>query len=192
MFRWKYRVGDYMSNEFVNGKWTDLRVATTARAGASAPTLSNFNSTGIYAYKFTSNTHELHFSAQMPHGWNKNTLLHPHIHWTHDSTWTSGQVTWTLEYVTNKPGNGDPWSAKQTLTANGPTSGTAYHNIATDFSTIDVSNIGGVDYRSISTLFLFRLVRSGNTTNAGDPFLVEFDLHYAIDKHGTVGINTEP
>lgn len=181
-----------MSTEFINKRWTDFRVAVAARSGGSSPTLANFNATGIYDWQFTSNVDELHFSAQMPHGWDRNTLLYPHIHWSNSAAWTSGQVTWQLDYVVGAPAGGVVWSPVQTLTVLGPTSGGAYTGLVSDFSAIDISNINGIDYRRVSALFKFRLKRPSNTMNAGNPFLGEFDLHYALDKNGTIGINTEP
>lgn len=181
-----------MSHDFIDTRYDDLRIATTARTGASAPSLVNVNSTGIYAYEFTSTNKELHFSAQLPHGWNKG-IIKPHIHWLPSVTWTSGTCTFTLDYIVGKPTQGAVWSAKQTLTVNSATSGTAWTSQISSFSDIDLSNLGGIDYTSISTLLLVRLAVTANSMSpASTPFLVEFDIHFARNRMGTVNAASEP
>jgi hypothetical protein len=180
-----------MSHDYISTRYTDLRISTTARSGASAPDFANVNSTGIYAYQFTSPTHELHFSVQLPHGWDKG-ILKPHVHWCNSANWTSGTVEWTMDYVVTKPNGDTVFSGKQTITATGGTSGTAYGSHVAAFPDIDLTNIGGIDYTSISTLMFVRLSRSANTMDAGNPFLIEFDMHYGIRSPGTINTNIEP
>jgi len=180
-----------MSHDFTESRYTDLRIATTARGGTSAPTLANVNATGIYAYQFIVGVDELHFSVQLPHGWDQG-ILYPHVHWCNSATWTSGAVEWTMDYIVTLPHGNTVFSGKQTITASGLTSGTAYGSQASAFPSIDLSNIGGTDYRSVSTLMLVRLSRSANTMNAGNPFLLEFDIHYGIRSPGTINTNIEP
>ena len=120
--------------------------------------------------------------AQMPHAWEKGTAIRPHIHWS-KLTGSAGAVTWELfirilGFAGDAPG---AWSSALPVTY------TEGSPLVTDEMLI--SGFGDVDMtgQRESAMFAWRLYRRGSTdADAASVRLFEFDIHYQIDKLGTI------
>lgn len=171
--------------------WNDLRVpmsalATVTGAGLKAPDyvqLSNngAGSTGIYnaAYSPTQEQ-ELFFTAQMPHSWQEETDVHPHIHWSPSDTANTGTVVWGLEYtwvnVNGLIGN------TTIILAYGVVDGLGRRNELTEFGIINGSGM------MISSQFGGRIFRDATNpldTYPDSAFLLEVDFHYKQNSLGS-------
>lgn len=163
-------------------RWEDLRLGQSARAtGGAAAVLSNYNSTGIYVYRFATGQ-ELFYEAQMPHAWNRGTIK-PHVHWVPDTS-TTYTGTWNMDYVWVNPGPGIAVSAKQSISGSITGAKTAYQSQVTDITDITLAS------PTISALLMIRL---GLTLSAGNnAFLFGFDLHYQRARPGTINPFSEP
>lgn len=120
--------------------------------------------------------------AQLPHAWKAGTALRPHIHWSKPVGSTSA-VSWVLYYrILGSPG--DAHSAlvgPVTGTLMAGTPGTANQMLITSFNPIDMTG------QKESTCLAWQIRRLGNTdADNGTARLFEFDIHYQIDKSGTV------
>jgi hypothetical protein len=119
--------------------------------------------------------------AQMPHSWKIGTNIHPHIHWSPTST-NEGDVLWRLEYQLasiNSAFSGS-WATLDVLDAG---SGTDDDHLLASWAVIDMSGISGV-----SAIMKWRVSRIGgdaSDTYTADAKLLEFDIHYEIDRPGS-------
>lgn len=161
--------------------WDDLRVAGSARAtGGNAAALANVNSTGIYAWRFTTGK-ELFFGGQLPHKYQLGAPLHPHVHWLADTSETY-TGSWTLDYLWCNPTQATPISNKITLTGSISGAQTALVPQITAFNAMTHAF-------GISALLLCRLAL---TLSAGTGiFLLEFDFHHENDSLGSVAEYTK-
>lgn len=173
-------------------KWDDLRLAgTDLRAGASAPSFTNFRN-GLYLQGFVSNqVDEVHFTVQLPHAWKEGSDIHPHIHWTHNvaSPGNNAGVVWKLEYSWVNIGSAFPATSTMTAALTWTTSPPAQHvNILTPFLDSEgTDHIVGLG-KTVSSQLIGRLYR--DTTDNADNWaqialLIELDFHYQIDTLGS-------
>ena len=171
-----------MSHDFQNLRWDDLLLGKGLRTtGAAAVSLSNYNSTGIYVWRYTTGK-EAFFDAQMPHGWDKGTIK-PHVHRVPDTTETY-TGTWDMDYVWCNPTTGTAVSAEANITGAISGAKTAYQMQTTDITDITLTA------PAISALLMIRL---GLTLSAGTgAFLFGFDIHFARNRPGTINAASEP
>jgi hypothetical protein len=176
-----------MSHDLISDRWDDFQLLGTARAGASAPTLAQIGTTGIYALRFAAND-EVHTQFEMPHGWNLGTLKF-HIHMLDPAAWASGTMTWTLDYIHSSPASGSSWGTptKTTLTANSLSTGTAWTTTNIDFADINLTSPSP----AVSHLIACRLALTANTTGV-NPFLISFAVHFQRRRLGTLTPLTDP
>jgi hypothetical protein len=175
-------MGGFMSNEYSGGRYDDLVLLGTARAGGTAPNFAQIGATGIYAWQFVNND-ELFFYVQLPHAWDKSAI-YPHVHW-HPSTSATYTGSWGLSYVWQNPASTSALSSVETPTASSfNASLTANQSQNNDWGAITLTNA------TISALMIMRL---SLTLTAGTAcILTGVDIHYKRNKHGTIAINTEP
>lgn len=127
------------------------------------------------------------FTVQMPHGWKEGTAIKPHVHWTTgrggDTTAPgNNRVEWNLEYT---------WA----------TVGEVFNNTSTNTgSVVEAPNDGSIlvkehvitplgaisgNGKTLSSMLVCRLYRSGTDSFGGDAGLLEIDFHYQVDSDGS-------
>lgn len=122
--------------------------------------------------------------GQMPHSWAQGTGITPHIHWIQAD---SGDVKWRFEYViknnnTEAPTFPDDYTALDVTSTVFPyTSGSLMQ--ITSFGEIDMA---GFDDSCVLFMRLSRLANDVADTYSGDAALVEFDIHYRVNSHGSI------
>ncbi|MCF8406151.1 MAG: hypothetical protein K9H58_19570 [Bacteroidales bacterium] len=154
---------------------------------ANSPTLTNYNSTGLYLYLFDngSTLEEVQFTVQMPHGWKQGSTIYPHIHYMPADA-TSGNIHWGLEYTwANVNGT---FGTSATITMAAPTSAASNRHLVNGFPGItpivDVNN-------KISSIMICRIYRDADHTEDtynGGVYILQFDIHYEVN---TMGSRTE-
>ena len=173
--------------------WDDIRVAGSEfGSGVKAPTLRQFNSSGIYVMGFqgTTQNDESFFQIQMPHKWNGNldsAGLLPHIHLCTEINATNvDTVVFVLEWVYAEIGAVFGTATKDTLIID-LDSYDAWEHRLEPFSVIQKSS------RSVSQMFLFRLTRLQDHTKdnfSGWILVLEWDMHYKESEVGSRNIYT--
>ncbi len=165
---------------YANTFWDDLRFPAQAINPPGLPSDpardSNdgtflFNPTGIDL---------LMGIAQLPHSWSIGTPLRPHIHWSPIDV-NTGSVFWRLEYQSASIDQAFPGSWT-TLDITHAGSGTAEMHQVISLGSITTTGLG------LSTIFKWRLSRQGD--EASDTYtdqarLLEFDMHFEIDRPGS-------
>jgi hypothetical protein len=122
----------------------------------------------------------LFFDVQLPHAWAEGTALRPHIHWAPSNT-NTGVCRWGLEYTVADI-NG-VFGATTTVYAEQAGAGVANMNQIVSFPSIAMTDKNA---SAIMVCRLFRDASNGNDTFSGTAFGLSFDLHYQIDKDGSI------
>lgn len=195
----KMYIGDYNNGNYLTVEsdgtmaltgdatvFEDFRVAlTSTKLGGSAdPDFTKVlddgsGSTGVFVLLFNKLVEEEVFTAvQLPHRWREGTTLYMHFHWIPIDTDT-GDVVWGVEYTT---ANIDGTFGNTTLaTVTDTASGTA--NTHQMSAAIELDGTG----LTASSMILLRLYRDASNvadTYDNDAALIEFDIHFEIDKLG--------
>jgi hypothetical protein len=117
--------------------------------------------------------------AQLPHAWKEGDDIEPHVHWCPTTTDT-GDVLWRLTYSIADVGEVFPASSAKFRWGAAP--GTAETHVLSSFG--DVTMTG----KTISTIMKWTLSRIGGDavdTYPADARLLEFDIHYQVDRPGS-------
>lgn len=159
------------------GMWDDLRFpATQVRQGATLKPDYDTTDNGLL-FPQNDPTEIAYIIAQMPHEWQLETGIRPHIHFIQKGADTP---TFKMDFRWYK--NGDNPPAWNTITANSfaftYTSGNMLQ-IAT-FPEIDGT---GID--TVSSILDIKIYRDDNLVS-GDVLLKEFDIHYLKDALGSI------
>ncbi len=167
--------------------WDDIWVdALSTRLGPiKQPTFAKFaddgaGSTGVFTYMFADNSEQqVFFGVLIPHGYKLGSDLHPHVHWSPQTTDT-GQIDWFLEYtVANLDGT---FGNTATITMSDDGDGTINKHQKAETDTIDGSSL------TLASKLICRLYRDGGQGNddfTGDAALLEFDIHFEQDTIGS-------
>lgn len=179
-----YYVGRFIYQPRV---WDDIRVPLndTVLGGANDPQFIKFTdngagSQGVYSYYFSNLAEqELFFSAQIPHGWEEETSIIPHIHWSPENS-ASGNVVWGLEYTVSTIVGVFPTTTILTASPASTTS-TAHAHLVTDIGTIPMTG------NLISTVLICRIFRSvgGLDTYGARAVGHEVDFHFQKNTPGS-------
>lgn len=170
-------------------QWDDLRFPASAVKQNPATTKPDFDvwRTGslgevVRTYVFDGGTNEeVHFCAQLPHGFRYGTQIKFHVHWAPLSAPVNGEtVIWGLNYTLAEMGGIFPGpvnaSATHTFASN-----SQFQHILTEVVTIDTSA-----WDSTSGMFSCRLYRDAATdTSAMEVALLEADFHFQKDQVGS-------
>ena len=171
-------------------RWDDLRFpATAAGLGASAADLEEVTIDGanylVLAFAAGVADEQAFFTAQIPHAWKYGSKIEPHMHWMVPNA-NAGNVKFVLDYIIADINGTFTTTVTDTKIFAAP--GVAYKHVYNDFSDIEMSGKG------LSTIILFRLTREqsdgASDTYASDAYLLEFDLHFQVDKFGSLQENT--
>lgn len=168
--------------------WDDYVVPIVGAnvAGIKPPGLVKVNdngagSTGVYYYGFDPTTEEeVFFTIQLPHRVKAGTQIKPHVHWGPTTTGV-GNVVWGLEYCISNVN--EPASNTTILTATGAAPGTLKQQVITGFPPI-----AGTQLRESSLLNcrFFRKAADAADTYAADAVAMSFDIHFQIEKLGSI------
>lgn len=168
----------------ISGDYKDWSWVGNAAPNPTNPaTFADYNSTGIYAWKFI-NGESLQFpSNQINHDYKEGTNLVPHIHWA-PSTSATYTGTWVLDIVDYPSVATGTASTTVSMSANFNSAMTAYQMQSQDFS----STLSGTN-RKVSSIIhaKLRLVLSSGTSC----FVNGLDAHYLADRIGSTSKNTK-
>jgi hypothetical protein len=168
--------------------WDDLAVAPASSkdGGGTAINWSAFK-TDCKLPRFTAageGGQVLHFTAQMPHGYTDANNIFVHVHFVTETAMTAGnKVVWLVGY-TIAPINGaypSVASVKPEYTAGSTAANTHY-------ITNDVELVGTGFGKS--TMIVGYLLRSSDTTFAGNVQLLSIDFHIPKNRIGSVTRST--
>lgn len=170
-------------------RWEDAQFPVLAAKlrGSADPSLvkiadNGSGSTGVYVYAFaTGADNEVLVWAQIPHAWDEETTIKPHVHWCPATgTDPTGTVVWSLEYWFS--------SASHTVVANSTIISTAATAAGSTAYKEQITGLGsGVTMTGwpISTIIVGRLFRDVSEDTYNDnALLLGFDWHYQIDTPG--------
>jgi hypothetical protein len=160
--------------------WEDMQFpATHLKPGVSQPTQDATNGTILFRVG-----DDVFAQAQLPHAWEEGTVLKPHVHW-YKTTSATGNVRWQLEYKWSKIGETMD-AGFTTLAAEVPAVGD--DDTAEQHSLTPLGDIVCTDGQQISDMLIMKLSRVaavGTDYGAVDAALMEFDIHYHSNSHGS-------
>lgn len=169
--------------------WDDLRFPANAVRQNPVTVKPDFDvwRSGVRTFVFDGGANEeVHFNAQLPHGFRFGTKLEFHVHWAPMTAPTNGQtVLWYLEYTLAEQGTVFPVSATggpgtHTFAAN-----SQYEHILTEV----VTSATGIDtsaWTITSGMLSCRLYRDAVTdTYADEVAFLEADFHFQKDQSGS-------
>ena len=165
-----------------NLRWDDERIPIGGMvlSGANQPTIGVFIgavSTLLFAPGVLN---EVFLTIQIPHRYAEGTDIIPHIHWAPQNA-NAGNVVWGFEYQWRNVG---AQFAAPTTTINVTD---ATNLVAGEHQVAAFAAQSGTG-QLISSMLCARLFRDG--ANAADTYLsnaamLEFDIHYQVDKRGS-------
>lgn len=169
-----------------NTSWDDLRFPAQGinpPGAASDPDLES--TTGLLLFG-TVGTETIAGVAQMPHTWKEGTAVVPHVHWQ-KTTSAAGNVLWQLDYEVVSNGAIAAMDYGTQLQVTESVDGTPDNDTANE---VLISSFGEVAMTGevISCLVFWKLSRIGGDaldTYGADARLLEFDIHYEVDAHGS-------
>jgi len=171
--------------KYVPSYWDDVRVPATAttRGGANDPTFAKFRdngagSVGVFNWRFSQIvSQELFFNAQIPHTWQEETDIEPHVHWAPSDT-AGGSVEWGLEYSIATANA--VYSTTNIITASDPSDGVALKHQIVGFPAISMTG------NKISTMISGRIYRNSPADTYNSPaWLLEIDFHIRVNTPGS-------
>ena len=173
-----------------DNNWEDLRFpASAARLGGAAPATTQAYKDGIVlAFASTPNQY-MYVIAQMPHSWAEGTDIVPHIHWTlpvSGSAVGAENVKWDLTYSWSDINTLIPESTADTITRD-------VQNIAADLHMLNnFATISGAGMDKSSCLII-SIKRDTAVANdyASAAYMIEFDIHYKVNRPGSTGIPSD-
>jgi hypothetical protein len=165
--------------------WDDLRFPSQAINPSGAPDAPNRSqTTGLL--EFSGSTDNVIMGvAQMPHSWKEGTAISPHMHLRFPTS-TATNTRWKFEYDMANPG-ADFVNAPGVFTDGGTITAANAQNTKRHamFDFADITMTG----KTLSCCILWKITRLANTDAAdnytGVTELLEFDIHYEIDKLGS-------
>lgn len=172
-------------NQMLGPAWEDLRFPAQSinpQGGATAPTIDN--STWLGTLIFTAGDDcVVSGIAQLPHSWERDTTVSPHIHWFKPAADANAEgVGWQFRYLLSAIGAtlGAYTALAPATLVSGNLSQSAVHCLST-FPDISLTGYGE------SSCILWELSRTGSSDSysAENVHLLEFDIHYRAVKAGT-------
>lgn len=151
---------------------------------SNQPSLTNYNSTGIYQYQFGLNDEIAHV-FHMPHDYAPGTDVYIHAHWSQDGVPTDNTVEWQFDVIWAKR---DGSFGTQVTTSASDTAGTSalVHHVD-EVKLSDATPSGALlDTADLEVDGIF-VVRTKLVTNGSgqNPFLHTVDIHYQSTNIGT-------
>jgi len=177
---------EWWSQMAAGTRWDDLRFPAQAinpPGGASDADVEA--TTGLLL--FAGNGTEVVFGvAQLPHSWREGSAIVPHVHWQ-KTTSAAGDVLWQRDYEVIANGETAAMDYGSQLQVSSPVAGTPDTDTANN---VMISSFGEIDMtgQSVSCMVLWKLSRIGGDeadSYAADARLLEFDIHFQVDSHGS-------
>lgn len=184
----KYTIGTFSSA----GLWDDYTqdISTGKAVGANAPTWSSVNGT-LQAYAFDDSTmNEMWLTSHIRHNIKQGTVIFPHIHWTPGNSTNTGVVVWGFEYGLSKGHGQQAFSTPTMITVNATSTGTPHMHYIHEVATADAIPATNIEPDTLIMFRICRLAADGDDNFVGDAFGLEFDLHYQMERSGS--LNKEP
>jgi len=182
----------YKSNHrVIDTQWDDIRIVPGAFdfPGNSDPSLADWQPGGEGAtfklYEFAE-ADEVTITVQLPHSYKQGTDLKPHVHWTpgdRGSEENGNTVAWKLDYTIISPVG--IYLASTNVDLSDTVTGTDHQHELGPSGTISGTGL------EVSSIMVGRLYRdsTGDTwatdTVGNRPMILEFDLHFEVDGHGS-------
>jgi hypothetical protein len=141
--------------------------------------VSNIPEIDLYTLNFDDNTMEqAYLTMQLPHKRKADSMLEPHFHWESEDD-TSGDVVWCIEV--SRANIGEAFSDLITqCTVSSSVSNSSIHIMSPE---IELSGTG-MTASAIGKIRIFRNATDTADTYNADAQLIQFDVHYYIDKLG--------
>jgi hypothetical protein len=164
--------------------WYDLRFPVQGinpAGSAAAASVDQTTYPGTLLFPTTLDAHVAGI-AQMPHAWLRGSAIKPHIHWAKTTADAGGlDVAWEFRYSIWEVGatalSATDWGAGTLVVGDLTTA--EKHNI-TSFSEITMTG-----YKESVVLWWEIRRNVANDTYGENARLLEFDIHYQVNKQGT-------
>lgn len=170
------------SREILTGpRWEDLRFPAQVinPTGAAAdPDIDSDDGSLLFD---AGGTETIVGMAQLPHGWDAGTGIRPHIHWSPTNT-NTGNVYWRLEYEVMNI-NGTYTASLTTDNKLDAGDGTTEKHQVCGFTEIAMTDF---TESCIMKWKVSRIGGDGTDTYDADARLLEFDIHYKVNKLGSL------
>ena len=161
-------------------RWEDLRFPAAAINPPGLGSDPSVNTT--YGWFEFSISDLLFFQAQLPHAWEEDSVLKPHIHWM-KTTSASGVVRWELSYRWVKIGDemDGSWTVLAEETPSVSDNDTQHQHALTAFGDITPSSA------QVSDMLIMKVTRIAavGSEYGADAVFLEFDIHYQVDSLGS-------
>jgi hypothetical protein len=174
--------------QYIDSFWDDLRFPAQGINPAGAPAPPGVD-TATGCLSFAGNLDNVIGGvAQLPHSWKAGTRIHPHLHLLFTTSNPGTNTRWQFMY-NRADRNEDFEHAAGTFTSMTavtiPNPGNALRHV----HLIDLGELDMTTYRESCIILwqVWRLAASDAADNdTNDCLLMEFDIHYEIDKPGSV------
>jgi len=173
-----------------DGCWNDLTgsLQSAKASGSNQPGWAAFKG-GIYTHEFSATTmNEVWIALHIKHDYKQGTELYPHVHWAPNGTDT-GVCRWGIEYSIAKGYSQEVFSTPLTIYVEQEGSGTdGMHQI---IETTEGNGIesGSIEVDSLILLRVFRDAAHANDTFTGTAWGLMVDMHYQMERVGTINRN---
>ena len=125
--------------------------------------------------------------AQMPHSWKPGTTVYPHVHLLFPLSATGATSIWQFQYDisdSNTPFANilGTYTSQSPVTISATAPGNPKLEKICAFPPLDMTGM------SESAVIMWRVIRQGSSGSDTDPNIVdllEFDIHYQVQKFGT-------
>ena len=160
--------------------WEDLRFPATVLKTQGASNIPDFENLqdDLYTYAFDADTMEqAYLTMQLPHSRKDNSDLKAHFHWT-NLEFAPANVIWCMEYSCSNINDVFP-NSKYSCVSQGAYPFMPRHQMTGEI--IIPNNL------TASSMCMVRIFRNATQTedNFGyDAYLLEFDIHYQVEKLG--------
>ena len=170
-------IADHVSGVYFD----DVRAPVTAINPPGLASDPTFNTTEGYFEFADAATNLLFITLQLPHNYMEGSNIYPHVHWVQTA---AGLPLWRLDYKWFNNGVTYPAAFTQIDIVDSVFTYTSGNLVQISrFPLIVGTN------KNISSILQLQLSRIGgdasDTLNGATANLLEFDIHYAIDSHGS-------
>lgn len=165
--------------------WKDMTSDLTGRGvGATAPTWATYRD-GISAQQFAKGD-EVQIVFHPNHDVAVGSLYYPHLHWSTNSTTSTGTVVWTFEITQAEGHDTDAFPATTSFDLSYTfTENKQYQHFVTEVSDAQAASLIMPD---VDSLILMKITRKNDAadTFAGNVFGFTADIHYRANRYATV------
>ena len=172
----------FYSNSY---NWDDLRFPMSSiKVDPTNPPSSQAYKSGLVLSYSSTTDNVAYVTAQLPHTWQEETVITPHLHWTIPTSGSAGaaeNVKWDLTYSWANVGGSFPDATTDTITVDVKDIA-AHKHLYTEFAGLDTTD------KAYSSMLIISIARDKDVANdyAYGSYLVEFDIHYMKNRFGTI------